>query len=284
MKRAARWGLYFVLAAAVLALAALFWLDSLTRAAIERGGSHALGVEMRLESVDIGLLAGDFALHDLEVANPPGFTRPNFFSVHSARLELPLSRLFEPRVAIPALELEGITIDLESGSEGTNFGQILDHLTRFESGEGAAETPPSGKAKTYHLQRLEVRDLRASFQLVPAGGDLMQLEVTVPSIEVDDLASDMTLPQICGLVVRVVLRAAMEAGQGLVPQELLTDLRSRIDGLEALAHERLATELESLEEKVGEHAQRLGPEAERALQKATDELGGRLDGLLKKKN
>jgi hypothetical protein len=284
MKRFARWGLGLVLVVVVRGIGVLFWLDSIARSAVERGGTHALGVETSLEDASIGVLSSKFALTDLDVANPAGFAGPSFLSMRSARLELPLRQLLEPRVTIPALELEGITIHLERGANGTNFGQILDHLSRFESGSG---NPPDeakeGESKTFHLQRLVIRDVRASVQLIPSGGELTQLEVAVPEIAVDDLASDMTIAQICGVVVKVVLRAGLEAGKGKIPEELLADLRARVEDLEAQARGRIARELGGLEEKLEEQAKKLGPEAERALQKASEELGGKLDDLLNKK-
>ena len=290
MKRFTRWGLGLVLVVVVLAIGVLFWLDSLARSAVERGGTHALGVETTLADASIGIFSSKSGLTDLEVANPAGFSRPSFFSLRSARLELPLRQLLETRITIPVLELEGITIHLERGASGTNFGQILDHLARFESGSDAPPgegAPPDesekGEGKTFHLQRLVIRDVRASVQLIPAAGELTQLEVSVPEIVVDDLASDMTVAQICAVVVRVALRASLEAGKGKIPAELLADLRGRVDDLEAEARARIAKELGGLEEKLNEQAKKLGPEAERALQKASEELGGKLDGLLKKK-
>src|SRR5262245_41296811 len=134
MKRAVRWGLGLVAVVVVVGLGSLLWIDSLTRSAIERGGTYALGVETRLEDASIGLVSGEFGLAGLTVANPPGFAQPHFFALRSAHLALPLGQLVEERITIPALELEGITLDLERGAEGTNFARILDHLARFESG------------------------------------------------------------------------------------------------------------------------------------------------------
>jgi len=285
MKRIVRWGLFLVAALILLGLGALLWIDSLTKAAVERGGTHALGVETRLEDASIGLFSGEFGLSGLAVANPPGFAQPSFFALRSAHLSLPLGQLLESRVTIPALELEGITLDLERNAQGTNFGQILDHLARFETEGSEPDGEPSqGGGKVFHVQRLALRDIRATVQLLPAGGALTKLDVTVPEIVVEDLASDLTVPQLCAAVVKVVLRAALEAGQGTIPQELLQDLRGRVAGLETMAHERLSGELDALEEQLGEHAKKLGPEAEQALKKASDELGGKLDGLFKKKD
>jgi hypothetical protein len=278
MKRVLRWGLFLVTAVLLAALGALFWVDSLVKAAVERGGTHALGVDTRLEDADIGLLAGEFALSGLHIANPTGFAQPDFFSLRSARLALPLGALLEERITIPSLELEGIAIDLERGSRGTNFAQILENLDRLESGGATREK--TGASKVFHVQHLALRDIRASVQLMPAGGQLTKLDLDVPGIVVTDLASDMTLAELSGVVVRLVGRAALEAGRGQLPEEFLADLRGRLGKAESSARERLGQELTGLQETLATEAEKLGPEAEQALQKASRELESRLGGLL----
>jgi hypothetical protein len=284
MKRVPRLGLVALFGFVALGMTALLWLESLTKTAIEKGGSHALGVETSLERARMGILAGEFAIDGLAVANPPGFAQPNFFSLRSARLELPLVRLLRRRIMIPTLELEGISVDLERSAQGTNFGLILERLSRSPNEDPASEPAPSSSpSRVFHVQRLSIRDVRATVQLLPAGGDLTKLDLAIPPIEVTDLASDMTLPQLCAVVVELVLSAAIEAGQGSWPTEFLAELRGGLDGLEAHAREELVGELRRLEDRLSAEAHKLGPEAEKALQKASEELGGKLDGLLNRK-
>jgi hypothetical protein len=282
MKRPVRVAVGLALALVLASAGMLLLVDALVEQAIEHGGTQALGVETRLASASIGLASGRFELEELAIANPPGFERPDFLTLRSAQLELPLQRLLEPRVTIPALELEGIAIDIERGARGTNYGVILDSLARFESGEAGSEGGGADDDTTYHLQRLVIRDVRAHVNLVPQGGDLTRLDLAVPEIVVEDLASDMTLPQMCALVVKVVMQAAIQAGQGVVPAEVLADLRGRMDGLKDVARVRLGTELQDLESGLRAQAKKLGPGAEKALEQAGDELGKALEGLLDK--
>lgn len=284
MKRPLRLVLGLVLVPVLLGLGAIVFVDSLARQAIERGGTHALGVETRLQSASIGIASGRFGLEGLAIANPPGFERPDFFALRSGRLELPLKRLLDPRITIPALELEGIAIDLERNSKGTNYGVILDNLSRFESGAGKSGSQAQEEAggKTYQLQKLVIRDVRASVNLVPEGGALTRLDLAVPEIVVEDLASDLTMPQLCALVVKVVIQAAIQAGQGVVPGEMLADLRHRMDGLSDVARGRVDAELGKLEGGLREQAKKLGPEAEKALDEASGKLNEAIDGLLEK--
>lgn len=285
MKLVVRIAIGMVLLLALLGLGAVFLVDELAKQAVEGGGTYALGVETRLDSASLGLVSGKFALAGLAIENPPGFSQPNFFTLRSTKLELPLSTLLQDRITIPLLALEGIGVDLERNASGTNYGVILDNLKRFESGTDAAQAEGAGDgtAKTFLLEKLVIRDVRAAVNLMPAGGDLTKLSLSIPEIVVEDLGSDMTLGEICALVVKTVIQAAIQAGSGLLPEEMLADLRGRMDGLEGSARVLLGTELGKLDEKLQEQAEKLGPEAQKALKKASAELGGQLDGLLKKK-
>lgn len=279
--------------ALVVALAvggAVLFVDSLAKAAIEKGGTLALGVETKLDKAGIGLFSGEFSLEGLSIANPPGFAVPEFFSMRGTRLELPVSELMEPCITIPSLVLDGITLDLERNAKGTNYDAILENLARFESESAHPEGRPEEKGssrsggKTFLLQSLVIRDVRATVNLLPAGGDLTKLSVAVPEINVEGLGSEMTLAEISALVVKTVIQATIRAGGSALPPELLADLRGRMQGLESGARERAAQEVDKVEQELQEKAEALGPEATQALEKAREKLGGKLDGLLKKKN
>lgn len=275
--------LVFVLAAT----GAVLFVDSLVKTGVERGGTMALGVETRLDEASIGLFSGRFALQGLTIANPPGFAAPDFFSMRATELELPVSELMKSCITIPSLVLDGISLDLERNAQGTNYDAILENLKRFESESGSPESAPSEEkssssdsdGKTFLLRSLVIRDVRATVNLVPAGGDLTKLSVAVPEITVEGLGSEMTLAEISALVVKTVIRATIEAGGNALPEELLADLRGRMESLEGGARERASQELEKVEKSLQEKAEALGPEATQALEK----VGDRLDGLLKKK-
>jgi hypothetical protein len=280
MKVAVRIVVGLLLLLLLAGIAAVVFVDSLVKQAVERGGTHALGVETRLADASIGLGSGEFELSGLSVANPPGYELPSFLELRAARLELPLSSLLEDEITIPELLLEGIVLDLERNASGTNYGRILENLERFESPEAPPAEEPAGEGKTFTLQRLEIRDVRAMINLLPAGGDLTKLSIAIPPIIAEDLGSDMTLSEISAVVVKLLVQAAIQSG-GL-PDDLLQDLRGRMDELESVAHEQLQSEIGKVEQALQEQADKLGPlapEAQKALEGATKQL----EGLIPKK-
>lgn len=288
MKKLARLLALLALLLVLLGVGTVLFVDSLTRTAVERGGTHALGVPTTLEKASIGLFSGEFALHGLSVANPPGFAEPAFFSMRTAELQLPLSNLARERIEIPSLELAGITLALERNAQGTNYGAILDSLERFQStspagGEGAPGGSGGGD-KAFHLGELVLRDIRAAVQLVPQGGDLTRVELAIPEVRVRGLANDLSLAELCALVVRTVVDAAIRQGGDTLPRELLEDLEGRVAELEDSARARLEESAkglqQSLDQALQENAKKLGPEAEAAAKQASEALGSKLGGLL----
>ena len=49
------------------------YIDVIAGAAIEKGATHALGVDTKVGFVRIGLLTGSFRINRLKIDNPPGF-------------------------------------------------------------------------------------------------------------------------------------------------------------------------------------------------------------------
>lgn len=257
---------------------ALFFVDSLAEQAIERSGSYALGVDTELDSADIGLFSGVFGLNDLRVDNPEGFKEPHFLELQQGKLAVSLKSLMTERVTVPLLEIIGVQIDLERNQSGTNYGSILENLERFESGEPPAEDREKAPGKTFVLERVVIRDVRANLDLLPIGGEATSVTLAIPEIVLEDLdSSGLSAAEICALVVKTLLTAAVQAGAGVIPEELLRDLGGRLEGLKSVAFDvsgEITREVEGALQQAGKELQ---GKAEEALKGA----GKKLEDILK---
>ncbi|MEW6070983.1 MAG: hypothetical protein AB1726_00120 [Planctomycetota bacterium] len=262
----------------------LLRVDSLVRVAVERGGTYALGVETRLDEADVRVFAGEVSLAGLTVANPPGFQQENFLAMGSAAGAADLTSLSADTVEVPLLELTGLVLDVERGPGGTNYGIILDHLQRFESGAGEAkgegeEEGPAAPGKKLLVGRISLRDISVTVNLLPAGGELTRQTLTLPPIELRDVGTaegGASLADVVSRIVTALLEATVQAGQGLVPADLLQDLSGELAGLESAAGAALEGAKEQAE-KLGEEVR---SEVEEKLDGATKEVEKRLEGLL----
>lgn len=288
MRTLLRFVVLLLLLAAIAATLLVVFVDRAAKTAIEEGGTYALGVPTHLEQADIGLTSGRFALTGLAIDNPQGFEAPRFLSVGKGELALTLGSLTSDTIEAPTLELSGIELALERKDGKANYDAILASLERFSSKDGgkAEPTPKTDEpqsAKRFVIREVIVRDVKATIQLLPIGGELTKTTVTVPSLRLTNVGDDgQSMSQLFAEVLDGILRAVIDVGGKDLPKELLKDLKQKLPDVEALKRS-LETEvqgaLDELQKKGKELGGELGKEAEKALEGAKKEL----DGLFEKK-
>ncbi len=259
----------------------VFFLDQAVVAAVEKGGTYALGVETKLGGADIGL--SSFGLEELSIANPPGFSGEHFVALGNARLEVKTGSILSDQIVAPLFELRGVSVDLDRGKGGTNYGVILKNLERFESKEPAGGQEQTGSGKTVLVEKLRIYDVTARVNLLGAA----PITVKIPEIAVDDLdTSGMTAAQIASLLVKTLLTSVMKAGAGILPDDFLKDLGGQLQNVGAVAlqitgavMQEVTGEIEKATEGLGDTGKQIGEAAGKTLEKA----GESLKDLLKKK-
>jgi hypothetical protein len=116
----------------IIGIFALFWyVDSLAQRGIQAGGTHALGVQTTVRSVDVGLFRGRVQLEGLQINNPPGFQGPTFLKLENGRTTVALSTLRQDVIRIPELHFQDLDVVLERRGDSANYQVILDNLERF---------------------------------------------------------------------------------------------------------------------------------------------------------
>jgi len=227
-----RWIIGIVLVLALAVGAVVFYLDSIVTAAIETGGTAALGVETRVEGVSIRPISGHFGIDGLGVANPPGFDRPHFLALRHARVDARVIRMLrEDPIVIDRIELDGIAVSLERKGGKTNYDTILANLGASES-EPAPADGAGGPGVV--IRQLVIRDVDAHIALAPVGGKLTEVDVNVPEILLHDLGTEqdsIQVSELVGIVTKAVLDAVARKSD-LLPAGLASDLRGRLGRLE----------------------------------------------------
>jgi hypothetical protein len=259
MKLLIRLGFVGLALVVMLFLGVAFFVDSIAQKAVEKGGTAALGVETRLESVDIGLLAGSFRMEGLGVANPPGFTEKDFLSLGYARFDLPLSSLTSDRIVAPLLELEDVFIALEQDGKKSNYGAILDNLDGVAGGGGKEEPQPApedeGGGKSFIIDEIVIRGVQAKVKVGVAGAST-GATVDIPEIVLKDLASrEFTMKELMSFVIVSILERASAGGIEGMPDEILNDLRGQLSDLGSIELE--GQSLDDLK-KTGEDLKKTG--------------------------
>lgn len=218
----------------IVLLAALFFIDSLVKTAVEKGGTAAAGVPVTLSSADVKLGSSGLDLSGFAIQNPPRFRKEPFLGFGKAHAALDESSIFSDAMVIDELTIEDVTINLEHTDGKTNFGSILDHL-----GARGGEKPkePNAKPRTLIVKRILVTNVKA-FVHMPGLAE-SSAGVTVPRIELKDFRSDGSTTEIVaaltGTLVDALLTSTLDAGAKNFPKEIAANLERQVDGLKSQA-------------------------------------------------
>ncbi len=285
MKLVKRLVIVVVLLVVVLIVGAfvgLYFINDLVKVGVEKGGTYAMGVKTSLGSADVGVLSGKAGLKELAVANPDGFKGGQFFGLGLAVVEVSLSSLQSDVVEVPKLELSGVRASLEKKDGKTNYKVILDNLAKLKTGKADAPQP-AREGKKFVIKELTIKDVRVSVDLLDSPVPLGSIVVPIESIHLTDLGTagkGLPLSDIAAIVVRAVLATAVENGNGLIPADILGDLQGQLAVLGNL--DQLGVKVDAVVGKeLGKAVEQAKAEADKAVNKAKDEVGKQLDNGIK---
>jgi hypothetical protein len=259
-----------------------FGLDGLLRRGVEQGGTRALGVPTRLDSVHLSVSSGRLSLSGLEVDNPPGFEARPFLKLGTGNTQVELDSLRSDVVRVPTLELADVELLLQRREGRSNYGTILDNLERFSGKDGKPPAEEDPDAKRFMIGSIVIKNVVADFDLLPVGGQLTRAKVTIPLLTLENVGTaegGATLAQITARVVEALLQASLQGAGGVLSPELLRDLESQL--------RKLGAETLKLPEGVlGDLIEGMPPGVETEIEKkandAIKDLGKELGGVLKK--
>jgi hypothetical protein len=206
--------LWSVLAVAVVAGGALWWVyasrDALIKRAIERFGPELTGVTVKVASVKLEPFAGSGEIRGLEIGNPKGFKAPHALSLGEMRLAVDPASLASGVVHVKEISLEAPSITYERGPGGDNLTAIQKHIESYlpksEAGRGDSKAERQAKERRFIVDRLQVRKTRVTY-----GGTV---NVDVPDLELRDLgkkSGGATAGEITREVWTAVTRQALAA-------------------------------------------------------------------------
>jgi uncharacterized protein YjbJ (UPF0337 family) len=251
-------------------------VDKIAKIAIEEGGTYALQVETSVESVDVNITGGTATMTGLNIANPDGFDTSHFFALADTSASVDLQTVNTDTIVLPQITLNGIDVILDKGNDPSNYNQILENLQRFESDDSGSGEAQSEGGKSLVIDSLKLQDINIRVANMPgvslAVGDVA---INIPEIELRDVGKNesMSTGEVINLVVKTVLAAAVEAGGGIIPGDVLGELGNGLAGLESLSD--LGIEAISdlkLDETLGNVSEELGKAADEVMNNAQEQV------------
>lgn len=246
-------GFLLVLAAGVTGT--LLYADHIAQRVVETGSSRAFGTPVEVGGVRLGLMDASFTMRGYQVANPGEFDTPYLLAMGDAELAVGYGGLGRDRVEAERLNVDGVTLNLEMGSDGTNFGPVLRHLREISGGAAGGEDA----GPKFVIRQVEIRGIEARLQLPGA-----ERSIQVPPVRLENVGGEdgVWMSQLAAIVLGAVLEQAAESGQ--LPPELAGAIGNGLGNLPRALADQVR---ERLRESVDEQAEGL-------LDRAAEAIGG----------
>ncbi len=282
-----------VLVVVLVAVIAVIAIDRIAKTGVEKGGTYAMGVETKLNSIHVGLFSGSVSLDGLSIANPGGFKAENFMSLGDGSVEVTLGSLMSDKVEVPSLKLNNINLALEKDKGTANYQVILDNLAKVTGGGEDPAPDAAEEGKKFIIKEIVITDVKVKAEVI--GG--MSVPINIPEIILTDVGTDsdkgVLLKDLSGIILTAILSTVVQQAGDLLPGGIgeglqgglakvgdLGDFGMKVVGdVTAQAGEMVG----EAAEKLGESAEMLGEKAGQAKEKANeavDKLNEGLGGLL----
>lgn len=281
----------------------VYYAGSLAKEGIERGGTYALGVPTKVNSVNLGLLSGKLGISGLDIGNPSGFPSPHFLALGTGEVQVGLASLRESTIVIPKFSLDKLDVRLEKKAGKANYTAIMDNLKKVSGDSKPSQPAPSGGAeKKFIVNDLSLTNLTIHVDLLDAPaalGGVGKVTVPIDSIKLQNVGqtgsgvagSGVTMSQLASIIVQAVMQATVEKGGVQLPGDILADLQGQLASLGDLKN--LGMNVSTSAAAVVENVQKVGEDAKKAVdegKKAVEDAGKQvedvkkgIEGLLPKK-
>lgn len=198
-----------VATALVIYLACALFLGSMVTSAVKRFGSQLTQTKVDLTYAQISPLSGVGTLRGLTVANTPGWSADNAFSLGKIHVEVVPSSIFGDTIVVKDLTIEDPKFDYETKFVSSNVGELLKNVqSATGSGRAAKATTSSGKPVKYQIKRLRVLGGTVTVGVGPAA-----MTLAMPPIDLADLGSTgggVTSDQLALIVMRTLTTSVVE--------------------------------------------------------------------------
>jgi hypothetical protein len=213
---------FFVLVAGV----GVLFIDPIVRSVVEKQSAVALKVPTKLHDATIRF-SGHATLGKLEVGNPAPYTEPRSVTFERFDVGVRPRQLLGEEVHIDEVTVVRPEVTLEFQGTKNNLSALLDNLS---AGQPAGQTAPSG-GKKFLIKKLRIQDAVARFKsdLLPGGAR----SVTLPAIELENVGTaggGASMGQIIRVILEALGTSALKAGEGILPADLLKNLRGDLEG------------------------------------------------------
>lgn len=160
-------------------------LDSIVKDAIQTYGSEATKTVVRVDTVKLELTDGKAQIKGLTVANPPGFTDPNIFSLGEISTKIDINTINQNPIVIDEILIKAPVVVYEINKAGVANADILKKNVGGGSSKADSESSASGGEELKMIiRKIVVEGSSAKVRIAALGQDQ---SVTLPKIVMTDV-------------------------------------------------------------------------------------------------
>ena len=238
------------LAVIAIVLGALLWwlganLDGIVKKVIEDVGTDVTQTSVDVSGVGIKLLDGKAAISGLSVANPPGFSNPNIFTLDKVSVEIDIKSVNSNPIIINEILVRQPQVFYEMNKDQTSNLDVLKKNVASYSASSSSSSSPSDADKEAETsekgEELKLIIKKLNFEgghlsAVSALAPDKKIEADLPAFHMSNLGqstggatSDQLAKQIMDRLIKQAVDVAAKAGVDQLTDELQKKGKEALD-------------------------------------------------------
>ncbi len=224
----------------VVLIAAFFLIgDQLIKAGVEKGGSMALGVPVKVGGVHLSILRGMVTIDGLQVTNPQGYKNEYLLELEKGKVAVDIRSLLSDTVHIKEINLDGIKLAIEQKMLSSNVKDLLAGMkTKAKPAEPKKPVEePKGPGKKLVVDQLDITNTEA--KLVTTVGVSAGANVKLSPIHMSNLGSDspLSIAELTSKIFLALIQGVAQQGAGLLPDDVVSGMKGGLEKVTDLGGE-----------------------------------------------
>ncbi len=194
----------FLIVVAVVIGAMILAKDVIAQAAVTGGVKAMTGLNLHIQSMDVGLMRNVLGIRGLKLENPSGFQDRIMVDLPEIYVNYDLNALLQQKIHLKEVRLELKEFVVVKDQQGKLNLDALKVVQQSKGQQPAAEKPKAGKAPDIQIDLLQLKVGKVVYKDYSGGGDPRVQEFPV---NIDERYENITNVQAFGAL--VVSRALM---------------------------------------------------------------------------
>ena len=182
-----------VLVSVVVLVTVAFSLGAVVQNRVQKIGSSATQVDVKLKSAEVWLFAWRVQLTGFVLGNPPGCRTPSAMEVGTVSVRFKPQSLFSDKLVVDSIKVKAPVITWEGGLRENNLKKIEKNLNEYigssstASSSSAPLSSPAKPERKLQVNELEITGAKLQVNTMLAGGRTITL--SIPDIHLTDLGA-----------------------------------------------------------------------------------------------